>query len=62
MSGSFRLRAMIACRVRARAVNRRAGRTNSADGIAAIVMHTVQGVIPRRNRTLYLRKQFRANI
>jgi hypothetical protein len=36
---------MIARRVRERPGNRRAGRANRADGIAAIEMHTVQSVI-----------------
>jgi hypothetical protein len=45
MNGSLRLRATIARRLRERAGNRRAGRANLADGIAAIVMHTVQAVV-----------------
>jgi DDE superfamily endonuclease len=45
MTGSLRLRAMIARQVRERAGNWCAGRANRADGIAGFVMHTVQAVI-----------------
>jgi hypothetical protein len=45
VSGSLRLRAMIARRVHERAGNRRAGRANCTHGTAAVVKHAVQAVI-----------------